>query len=260
MKVPVAITDLTRMQGRRVCIAGYRPGDTCIRPVFRHGGLMEDWLYDGGELVVRPFAVVELDVLEPRPEPPHTEDWIVDPDYRVRCGLLSPERRRALLARISDPDVESIFGAPLERGPGWYILAGDGQRSLGTIMPRRVERVFFYRRETGEWSYHLEFVDRTGQHYKLGVTDLAFRCFLEHLHVCQGKAPPRAAQRVTTALQQAQVFLRIGLARHWEKYPDRCYLQITGVYSFPDYLDGRCFADFDLTATTPPATTDDLPF
>jgi len=41
------------------------------------------------------------------------------------------------------------------------------------------------------------------------------------------------------------------LARGWERYPDRCYVQITGVYSFPDYLSGRCFADF-----APPAVTD----
>ncbi|MGI6627904.1 MAG: hypothetical protein ACOX4K_06115 [Bacillota bacterium] len=40
------------------------------------------------------------------------------------------------------------------------------------------------------------------------------------------------------------VFFRIGLARGWSRYPDRCYLQITGVYTFPDYLDGKCFADF----------------
>jgi hypothetical protein len=44
------------------------------------------------------------------------------------------------------------------------------------------------------------------------------------------------------------VYLRIGLARHWhpdhEQPKNRCYLQITGVYTFPDYLGGRCFADF----------------
>jgi hypothetical protein len=28
------------------------------------------------------------------------------------------------------------------------------------------------------------------------------------------------------------------------QFPDRCYLQVNGVYSDPDYLGGRCFADF----------------
>jgi hypothetical protein len=23
-----------------------------------------------------------------------------------------------------------------------------------------------------------------------------------------------------------------------------CYLQVNGIYTFPDYLEGKCFADF----------------
>ena len=34
------------------------------------------------------------------------------------------------------------------------------------------------------------------------------------------------------------------LARGWQKFPERCYLQITGVYTFPDYLEGKIFTDF----------------
>lgn len=31
---------------------------------------------------------------------------------------------------------------------------------------------------------------------------------------------------------RGSIYLRIGLARGWVKHPDRCYLQITGVYGF----------------------------
>jgi hypothetical protein len=56
--------------------------------------------------------------------------------------------------------------------------------------------------------------------------------------------PARVAEVVTQVLsQRSAVFLRIGLSRGWDRHPDRCYLQVTGVYSFPDYLQGRCFAD-----------------
>jgi hypothetical protein len=41
-------------------------------------------------------------------------------------------------------------------------------------------------------------------------------------------------------------FLRIGLGRGWADHPECCFLQINSVFSFPDYLDGRCFADFVL--------------
>ena len=107
------------------------------------------------------------------------------------------------------------------------------------------------------------FSDRTGQRYRLAVTDLTFRTFLDYLHNHERMQPKRAAQWLATTLQRADVFLRIGLARKWSKFPDRCYLQITGVYSFPDYLDGRCFADFDVKdehCRLPSHEDDDLPF
>jgi hypothetical protein len=50
------------------------------------------------------------------------------------------------------------------------------------------------------------------------------------------------------AKQETTTLLRIGLARLWEKFPDRCYLQITGIYTFPDYLRGRTFTDFVISA------------
>jgi hypothetical protein len=31
---------------------------------------------------------------------------------------------------------------------------------------------------------------------------------------------------------------------NWRKFPDRCYLQITGIYTFPDYLKGSTVVDF----------------
>lgn len=76
---------------------------------------------------------------------------------------------------------------------------------------------------------------------------LAFRYLLDYWRVREEMSPTKASQHLTAVLQKAQVFLRIGLSRGWEKFPDRCYLQITGVYSFPDYLGGRCFADLALS-------------
>jgi hypothetical protein len=53
-----------------------------------------------------------------------------------------------------------------------------------------------------------------------------------------------AIPQLTQVFNQRTTFLRIGLARHWDKFPDRCYLQVTGIYTFPDYLRGRNFTDF----------------
>ena len=263
MKTSVAITDLTRMQGERVCIAGILRDYTCVRPVLRMGGLMERWLYDQGQIAIRPFAVVEFDLQEHTPDPPHTEDWVIDPFYRVERGVLASGRQRKILQRIEDASVECIFGAEIHYDQGRFVMAGEGHRSLGTIRPKKIEKIYYNSLEDGKWSYRLDFRDQTGAHYQLAVTDLACRTFLDHLRIRERMQPNRAAQWLATTLDRVQVFLRIGLARGWHKHPDRCYLQITGVYSFPDYLDGCCFADFDLSDVAPQASSDeadDLPF
>ena len=244
MKAQLTITDVTRMQGDRVCVAGYLPDDTCVRPVLRSGGLAESWLKARGEVIIRPFAVVEFEFGAKRADPPHTEDRLIDPIYRQRRSMLAPAAQQALLHRIKFDSVDQIFRAPIHHEPGWYIMAGEGERSLGTIVPAQIGAVTYDERAPGKWEYHLGFTDASGAEYRLSVTDLAFRRYLDYLRRAENMEPAEAAECVTAALQDALVFLRIGLARGWVKYPERCYLQITAVYSYPDYLDGRCFDDF----------------
>jgi hypothetical protein len=92
------------------------------------------------------------------------------------------------------------------------------------------------------------------------VTDLSLRYYVDALRETQHLDCNEIGHRLIQAFQQSRVFLRIGLARNW--HPDRdqpqnrCYLQITGVYTFPDYLGGRCFADFRST----PVVDEEIPF
>jgi hypothetical protein len=246
MRDLITITDLTRMQEQRVCIAGYLPDGTCIRPVFRVGGIEEKWLKVAGQVAIRPFAIVEFDLQENRPKPPHTEDWTIDPIHRMNRGMLTTNEQQALLVKTEYPSVESIFETTVHREPGWYVKSGEGKRSLGTIKAKRIE-VSYTPKETGIWDYRIAFIDQVGERYRLAVTDLAFRYLLDSLRDQKKIIPKEAEQRLNHVLLKTQVFLRIGLARGWAKYPDRCYLQITGVYSFPDYLHGCCFADIPLS-------------
>ncbi len=247
MKKALLVTDLTRMLPPWVCVGGYWRDLTAVRPklLFRHG-LTEDFLFQGGRLIIRPFAEVELDFLKPLPEPPHTEDWFIDPGYKaLKQPPLSEDQAHTFLRRILDPDVASIFGAKVHTGPGYYVKAGEGTRSLGTILPKRVTSVQYTLKEGGKWDYRISFVDQSNKDYRLAVTDLGFRHYCDYRRL-QGQRPGDIAADLEQRLRQATVFLRIGLARGWEKFPDRRYVQITGVHTFPDYLEGRCFADFDL--------------
>lgn len=261
-KQTLIVTDLTRMRAPRVCLAGYLPDMTCVRPLFRHGGVTERWLRRGAEVVVRPFAVVELELLEPRPQPPHTEDWNVGSRYRRDLGVLTVADRLDLLRDIEDASVQAIFDALIERQPGASVAAGTGTRSLGTVAVDRVGPVCYREREVGKWDYRLAFRDGVGAAYELAVTDLAFRAFLDWLRLNAEIPAILAAQRLTNALRAAdRVFLRLGLTRgDWEEHLGRCFLQVTGVYSFPDYLDGRGYADFFPPSVEPPLNLADVPF
>jgi hypothetical protein len=244
LRISLTITDVTRMSGANVCIAGYTQGGESIRPVLKRGAIHEDWLFDNGHVVVRPFATIEFDVQEKRSVAPHTEDRIMKSDDREQRGMLTVPQQRALLINTLDTAVQDIFGATVHSKPGYYVMAGEGIRSLGTIHPKHIARVEFLK---DRGTYQILFIDQAEKWWKLTVVDLSFREYARYSCMIKGEAPDEVAKRLSESLRSRYVMLRIGLSRGWKEYPDRCFLQITGVYSFPDYLEGRCFGDFSLS-------------
>jgi catechol 2,3-dioxygenase-like lactoylglutathione lyase family enzyme len=253
MRKLIIITDLTRMQGNRVCVAGYDADGQCIRPVLPHTGISEQSLTVRGRPIVFPFALVEYDFLGHKPEPPHTEDWRYAPASVRLVKRADEAQKRAVLTASLFPSVAAIFEQPIQRDVGYYVLDGQGPRSLGTIQPRTI-RAVTYEQHEGKWDYRLEFVDGGEVTYRLKVTDLAFRynCNWQHR---QGRSPTEISEALTAAFRSSTLYLRIGLARGWERFPERCYLQITGIHTFPDYLEGKTFADFGVAALAPPTIT-----
>jgi len=139
MNVTLTITDLTRMSGDRVCIAGITPSGHNLRPEFEYDGIQESWLVDNNQAIIKPFAKVQLDLLRHRPHPPHTEDWIVSPEHKYYQGLLQEAERLKLLQKIVDPNVPAIFGAEIHREPGYYIER-KRRRSLARHGPGKTNR------------------------------------------------------------------------------------------------------------------------
>lgn len=262
MKRAMLITDLTRMQPPWVCVAGYWKDRTPVRPkLLYQRGLTENFLFQGTTPIIKPFSVVELDFLRQDPHPPHTEDWYIDPGFKALVQeRLSEQRALAFLEEILDPDVASIFGTEIFREPGYYVMAGTGNRSLGTIRPREIVAVLYTPKEDGKWDYRLCFVDQSGAYYRLAITDLNFRYYCDYLRY-SGRSPEEIERSLMRRWRETTIFLRIGLARGWEKYPDRCYLQVTGIHTFPDYLEGRCFADFEMPPEAPDVfPEEEIPF
>jgi hypothetical protein len=241
VKKRLTITDVTRMQEGRVCVAGYDQDGKCVRPVLPPPGIHESSLYFQGQPIVFLFAVVEYDFKKQISEPPHTEDRCYDPASVRFIERLDETRRRKLLDQTLFPNLVEIFDAPIFSDVGHYVLAGQGTRSLGTIRPKRIKKASWERSEN-KWKYRLGFADGSESKYWLTVTDLSWRYYNDAL--LEGRSADEIASALTRKLLASQVYLRVGLARGWEQYPNRCFLQITGVYTFPDYLEGRTFANF----------------
>ena len=244
MKTKIVITDLTRMQDGRVCVAGYDEHGACIRPVLPPPGIQESSLYVDGCPIVFPFAIVEYDLVEHTPQPPHTEDHLFDPSAVRGCGRLHSSKCRDFLFQQRFASVERIFEQPIHADAGYYLADGRGLRSLGTIRLESSLTVLFDEDTSHNLKPRIAFVDATGAAYRLAVTDLAWRYYAETMHTAQRLASSTVAAELQAALQAKEIFLRIGLARGWSQHPDRCYLQVTGIHTFPDYLNGRIFADF----------------
>jgi hypothetical protein len=240
----VTITDVTRMRSPYVCIAGVRKNNTNIRFDFDAGRIPESWLYQNGMVIIRPFSRITVNCVCPRSTPPHTEDWVITGNSKKQLIMLPENERRKFLDPLLDPAVKNIFGAEIHHEHGFSIQEGQGTRSLGTIKVSRINQVRYEEYESG-WNYRISFADAAGDAYSLGVTDLAFHCYLDFLRSKKQLNSQQIGEMVTNCLQSSVVYLRLGLTRSgWEKYPHRHFLQVNGVYTFPDYLKGSCFADF----------------
>ena len=241
MNQELMITDLTRMSGGYVCVAGYANDGQCIR--LHAPRLHEMDIAAGGQPLAFPAAVVACDVLDHRPDPPHMEDYNFDP-YSLRLVRRLPGADwQAALERLLFGSVADIFEQPITHDNGYYVQDGNGVRSIGTIQPRGIASASYTPGEDGVWNYRFGFYDQAGQFYRLKITDLTWNAYCESLRG-PGHAPKDIAARLTQLLKSRRVYLRIGLSRKWAKFPGRCYLQLNGVYTFPDYLDGKTFAHF----------------
>lgn len=242
MKRKLIITDLTRMQEGRVCVAGYDEKGECIRPVLPPLGIHENSLFDGERPVVFPFALVELDLLERVSHPPHTEDYKYRPGSMRLIKRVDDALKLKVLKHSLFHNVSSIFETTVFHDYSHYVLAGKGARSLGTISPKSVVTPEVSKEANGKWRYRLCFEDGEPPYYRLTITDLTWRYFHE-FQLAKGNTIPQLMSYSNNVLKSSEIYLRIGLARGWAKFPDRCYLQVTGVCTFPDYLEGRTFAD-----------------
>lgn len=248
MKKTLVITDVTQMpadrnRGDEVCVVGIDTEGQCIRPV-RDKGFLKKYLRDvNGEVIIRHGAKVEFDLYPVKTQPPHIEDMKFEPSSISSQGLCESDEWEGVLGRSSFDSVEEIYEGFLQN-LGW-VAPGAKTRSIATLSGANIIDIELTQRSVKP---RLTFVDQAGFEFNRPVSDLTLwdRCF--SLVRRQGHSPTEVERELISLLQNAdRLYIRLGLARPWEPEDDggeKCWLQVTGVYTFPDYLNGECFADF----------------
>ena len=226
----VLLLAVTRMLGG-VCIAGMaaEPDPVTrlrwIRPVRDYGHiLLGDITTVRGELF-RPFDVVELSLVRPHPDPPHSEDWITD--FRRRPEVvrhLEGDRRARFLRRYQDADP-------------WQVLR-TCERSLCLFEPQWIKGCFRLDAYSGQFDARLTFgLDGRrylGSHAKggLAVTDLRWRALGRSWLPEDGGWVDFDMGDLEARFGIQNVYLAAGLTR---SHQGGFWPIIVGIHTVPDY-------------------------
>ena len=243
MRKLLAITDVTHMWSDVVCIAGLTEDFQCIRPVV-DGGVRIWSLYKSKVPIIYPSSKIWVDLSPAQIVPPHVEDQTFNPRSIEFKDRFEPHHWEKLLTRSSFSSVQDIFAGKLANR---QVPPGSKTRSLGTIKNVTVTDLRPDSRY-GRLGWRMDFQDESGEtHFRFPVNDLAFRRLAQHLHNDGLSLNDVAGRLLGLITHSNRVYLRIGLARPTAvgKYSEACWAQVTGVYTFPDYLNGRIWADFD---------------
>jgi hypothetical protein len=220
----MVVTQLTRMRGARICVAGIDPdAGQHVRPTTRseHPLTRELLAEEGGPFALG--ALVELGDVTPDPNPPEIEDHVFDLESTLVLGQLSAARYLELLNHHARDHLRTIFGAELvRRGRSYAVDKGCGAASLGVLRVRR--RVDL--NVDGYGKLRLR-VTGEGTPASLSVTDLRF-VEIDHSTI-RTEVVADAMARIRRGVG---VLLMLGLARAFQAEGDdqeRHWLQVNGV-------------------------------
>lgn len=229
----LVITDLSRMKDGRVCIFGFDEEKRHVRPVIPYSGINESYIFnEEGRQIIKPFAEVEFDFIRPWPDPPHIEDCVIRSNYKpTLVGNLSENESRRFLEEILDGSVAAIFVVPIQDN---RCIKIGGKRSIGTIKVKEVLYVNYSLKNIDKYNYRIKFSDLSGEVYNLPITDCAFRRYCDTQRIQEDKTTDSISHELQRIFNESEVFLRVGLTR---RYQDVYWLQVSGIYAFPDYKE-----------------------
>jgi hypothetical protein len=214
------ITEVTRMHGDRICIAGIDEAGMTCRPILR----ARPWtLADRERHDLRVGSVVEFELtgeVDTDDFPHATENCLVTPSPRLIRTVAAEALARRLAPRASR-SISEAFGGYAQGGNRW-VLPGTTCPSLGAIVVARAEAAVTIA-EGGRVRIALP-----GCSGSLPVTDLAL---LAQAASPRGEALWRFLDRAP------RLYIRLGLAHKWAPAdggePERCWIQVNAITPIP---------------------------
>jgi len=161
---------------------------------------------------------------------PHIEDSTYG-DLKFG-GPSTAEEFRTVLDMTLDSSVSEGFGVTFDHNQKHIPDEKPAQKSIITIKAHP-NQIHIHEDQYKAGKIKLRFQDSSGHHFQyLSITDRGFYDFAEkHQH----DSELAKVQRLISS--QDEIYLRIGLSRSFEVPDGRkgCWLQVNGIYSFPDY-------------------------
>lgn len=228
----VLILAMTKMRSG-ICTAGFThdpdsvTGLRWVRPVRDFDTLLAGDMTDANGRLVQYNDVVELDLLAPRPDPPHVEDWLTD---FVR-------HRPCLLRRLEGEKRARFFPRYLDRAPEDVLI--QYTRSLCLVRPEEVWARFSLDGYSGKYEVRMGFVlaedanhPRATSRRGVSVTDLRWHALGRTWLGDEGGHLLLDRDALFERLDADAVYLAIGLSRDWQ---GEYWPLVIGVHVVPDY-------------------------
>jgi hypothetical protein len=219
MAYRIVVTEVT-LYGRLRCVAGLDlDRGMMIRPEPTAAGFWEAKVC-GPNTVFHPGHVVEFGGERPPTALPHNTEDIVVRGHPRRVAVLSTDGFRQALTRAAAFSPEAVFGAHLRfDGDKAYVPSGAPCGSLACQSLDAADFKLFEHAYKDEHKLRAELA--------IGGRVLHLSVAAKSLKQTFEKEGLAAAQVLAPKAGRAQV--RLGLARPFKDYPDRCYLQVNGL-------------------------------
>jgi hypothetical protein len=225
----IIVTDLTRFSNReKVCIAGIDiETGRCIRPMpYIKYKICEQIGLIPGAIIEGTFSIT------PHTEAPHMEDmYYTNLKYVKSC---SKHEFHDILSVDSFDSVEDGFNIKLEQKQKHLPIEHDINHSIITLSVRP-KTVKITENPHKEGTIKISFCDKAGKWLNyLSITDLGFYDYAMEKHGLD-----KLDEINKFINEQDVVFIRLGVGRAFQPkgQPNGYWLQVNGIYTFPNYFE-----------------------